>query len=57
MSDELDHPPKKSYSELRESLESQMIEAINSGPPIEVTPEFWQELKERVHTKLAGMAE
>jgi antitoxin ParD1/3/4 len=40
----------------RESLETQMIEAINSEPAIEVTPEFWKNLKARVHKKLAEAA-
>ena len=40
----------------REALETQVMEAVNSGPAIEVTPEFWQELKARVYKKLAEAA-
>jgi hypothetical protein len=53
MPEESSQPPQEPLPTTRESLETQMIEAINSGPAIEVTPEFWQELKARVHEKLA----
>ena len=45
--------PSPDKHKMREALEAQVMEAIDSGPAIEVTPEFWKELKARVHKKLA----
>ena len=53
MTDETDHEQNRGATDSRESLETKMIEAMNSGPSIEVTPGFWKQLKERVHRKLA----
>ena len=37
----------------RGALEAKVMEGINSGPPIEVTPDFWVGLKTRVHQRAA----
>lgn len=31
-----------------EDLEAHLLESLNSGPPILVTPEFWDELRKEV---------
>ena len=37
----------------QEKLEAMLLEGINSGPPIEVTPEFWEQ-KRKLIRKLAA---
>jgi len=34
-------------------LEALLLEGINSGQPIEVTPEFWSNLREKAERRLA----
>lgn len=34
-------------------LEALLLEGINSGEPIEVTPEFWKELRAKAERRLA----
>jgi antitoxin ParD1/3/4 len=32
----------------REEIEAKLLDALNSGEPIEVTPEFWEERRRRL---------
>ena len=34
-------------------LEALLLEGINSGDPIEVTPQFWKELREKAERRLS----
>jgi len=35
-------------------LEAQLIEGIESGPPVEATPQYWADLKRRAQERLVG---
>ena len=35
-------------------LEALLLEGLESGDPIEVTPEYWRELREEAHRRLAA---
>lgn len=37
----------------QETLEVLLLEGLNSGEPIEVTPEFWERLRQRVRDRAA----
>jgi hypothetical protein len=48
-------PPGASYVvNSREELEAKLLEGLNSGPPIRVTPEFWADLRRRVEERVAA---
>ncbi len=58
-SDMPEPPPGASYAvNSREELEAKLLEGLNSGPPIRVTPEFWEErqrvLEERMAKRKGG---
>ncbi|MCI0701848.1 MAG: ribbon-helix-helix domain-containing protein [Planctomycetia bacterium] len=38
-------------------LEAKLLASINSGPPIRVTPEFWDEVRKDVATRSGGPAD
>lgn len=38
----------------REELERKLLEGLNSGPAIPVTPEFWADLRKRVSERVAA---
>jgi antitoxin ParD1/3/4 len=39
--------------EAEEKLEALLLEGINSGEPIEVTPDFWEDLRRDLRRRLA----
>lgn len=40
----------------QERLEEQLLEGLDSGAPVEVTPEFWKGLKSRVRERASKKA-
>jgi hypothetical protein len=38
----------------RQELEKLLLEGLNSGPPVPVTPEFWADLRRRVSERIAA---
>lgn len=38
--------------EAQESLEAALLAGLNSGPGVEVTPEFWEKMKARLAKKV-----
>jgi antitoxin ParD1/3/4 len=46
-------PPAEITPRNREELEAMLIEGLNSGPPIRVTPEFWEERKRVLEERMA----
>ena len=40
-----------------EELERQLLEGLDSGEPIEVTPEYWQQLRTELTNKYGSSAE
>ena len=38
----------------KEELEQTLMDAINSGEPMEVTPEMWEELRQKIHTRASA---
>jgi hypothetical protein len=52
--DELDLPgPPEIAPRNREELERMLEEGLNSGPPIRVTPEFWEERRRVLEERMA----
>ena len=37
---------------LRERIEQKLVEALDSGEPIEVTPEFWEARRQELQNRL-----
>ena len=40
----------------REELEAKILAGLDSGPPIPVTPAFWEDVRKRVAERLAARA-
>jgi antitoxin ParD1/3/4 len=38
----------------RADLEAKILEGLNSGPPIRVTPQFWEDFRQRVEERAAA---
>jgi antitoxin ParD1/3/4 len=36
----------------RDELETRIVESLESGPAIEATPQFWADLRARVHARV-----
>jgi antitoxin ParD1/3/4 len=54
-SDVPEPPPGAGYVvNSREELEAKLLEGLDSGPPIPVTPEFWSDLQKRVEERAAA---
>jgi antitoxin ParD1/3/4 len=49
-----DHLLSKLTPKNREELERMLDEGMNSGPPIRVTPEFWEERRKELERRLAS---
>jgi antitoxin ParD1/3/4 len=49
-----DHPLSKLTPRNREELERMLDEGMNSGPPIRVTPEFWEERRKELERRMAS---
>ncbi|HVP13351.1 MAG TPA: type II toxin-antitoxin system ParD family antitoxin [Phycisphaerae bacterium] len=47
---ELLRAAKKAEAQAR--LEALLLEGLNSGEPVEVTPEFWEDVRQRAREKL-----
>jgi hypothetical protein len=52
LTEEMDSPER--VAQRRENLERLLQEGLDSGPPIPVTPEFWEDMRRRVEEKLAA---
>ena len=39
--------------QLREEIDARLLEALNSGEPIELTPEYWEDLRREARERLA----
>jgi hypothetical protein len=46
-------PPPEITPRNRAELEAMLEDGMNSGPPIRATPEFWENLRQRVETRHA----
>jgi len=40
--------------QLREEIDAKLLEALNSGKPIDVTPEYWEDLRREARERLAA---
>jgi len=40
--------------EAQDRLEALLLEGLDSGPPIEITPQYWDNLKQRARERLSG---
>jgi antitoxin ParD1/3/4 len=38
----------------RKSIERKLLEALDSGEPVEATPEFWEQRRQELRKRLAG---
>ena len=50
---DLPGPPELTFR-TPEELHAKLLEGINSGPPIRVTPEFWEEQRRRLAERRAA---
>lgn len=49
-------PPGASYVvNSREELEAKLLQSLDSGPPIPVTPQFWADLRKEVEERVAAL--
>lgn len=39
---------------LREQIDTKLLEALESGDPVEVTPEYWKKLRKEARKRLAN---
>ena len=46
-------PPPEITPRNRAELEAMLEEGMNSGPPVRATPEFWENLRQRVEARHA----
>jgi Arc/MetJ-type ribon-helix-helix transcriptional regulator len=49
-----DYPLSELTPRTREELERMLDEGMNSGPPIRVTPEFWEERRKELERRMAS---
>lgn len=50
-----DPPPGASYvADSREEIDAKIEQALDSGPPIPVTPRFWADLRKEVEARVAA---